>query len=57
MQSLLRARLIKPPVVDQPDDEDDEEPILIEPVPTAALSPDLIKNLMILQQAGAAMTS
>ena len=55
MQSLLRARLIKPPVVDQPDDEDDEEPILIEPVPTAALSPDLIKNLMILQQAGATM--
>ena len=57
MQSLLRARLIKPPVVDQPDDEDDEEPITIEPVATAALSPDLIKNLMILQQAGAAMTS
>ena len=56
MQSLLRARLIKPPVVDQPDDEDDEEPIMIEPSPGAALSPDHIRNLVMLQQASATMT-
>ena len=39
MQSMLRCRLLKAPIVEEPDDDDDDEPIAIDASPQAALTP------------------